>query len=353
MLNKHLLDKDIIADIIITIKQCRQYGIKLSEILKHIELSKSRYYEFINRLGKQHTNKPCKTNTVINPYAITESERLKILSYARNNGNYYHRELSYKMIDEDIVYVSPSSCYRVLKEKELIREYKIKTKCSQSHKYSNKASLPDELWQADITYLKYQNKDIYQLSFIDVYSRYIVLSVSLLSMDGHTVTDVFNVFIEKNKSELKRIPTLQTDNGSCFISSEFKYALHKFNITHNRIHPGTPTENAIIERWNRTFKELLYLEDDADTFEVLIANTEKVCYYYNHQRYHKSLRYVTPHTFYRGDPEEIFNIRKQKLECAKAKRKFDNIGGIKKISSDFDIKRISTGCYGIEMKNKG
>jgi transposase InsO family protein len=116
------------------------------------------------------------------------------------------------------------------------------------HRYSNEDYVPDELWQTDITYLRYQNKDVYQLSFIDVFSRYIVLSVTLLNMTSSTVSDVFEKYIEKNKDKLKRIPIIQSDNGSPYIGKEFQQVIQKFNFTHNRIHPGTPTENVIIER---------------------------------------------------------------------------------------------------------
>ena len=34
----------------------------------------------------------------------------------------------------------------------------------------------DELWQADITYLEYNGKDVNQLTFIDVYSRFVVFA---------------------------------------------------------------------------------------------------------------------------------------------------------------------------------
>ena len=101
-------------------------------------------------------------------------------------------------------------------------------------------------------------------------------------MQSKTVSDVFEIYIKKNKSKLKQIPKIQSDNGSCFIADDFKKLLTKYTMSHIRIHPGTPTENVIIERWHKTFKELLNEEIEPNTFKELIDKTANVCYYYNH-----------------------------------------------------------------------
>jgi transposase InsO family protein len=224
------------------------------------------------------------------------------------------------MIDENIVFLSPSSVYRILKQANLIKNNKKTKKYDWEHKYSNQAYAPDELWQIDITYLKYKNKNVYQLSFIDVYSRFIVLSVTLLNMQADTISSILKKFLEKNIKKLKNKPILQSDNGSSFISSEFRSVIGKYNIIHNTINPGTPTENAIIERWHRTFKENLFEYMPGKDYQDMLDKIEKTCYIYNYKRYHSALGYVTPFEYYRGNPEAIYKKRKEKLILAKQKR---------------------------------
>ncbi|GLI54158.1 transposase [Thermodesulfovibrio yellowstonii] len=272
--------------------------------------------------GKEEPVKKARFGRNVN--ALTEEEKDAIVKYALGKPKYYHREMAWRMVDENIVYTSASTVYRILKENGLIRENERKKRYGWVHRYSNEASYPDELWQADITYIRYRNRDIYQLTFIDVYSRYVVLSVPLRSMDSTTVSRVFERLIEQKQDELQRRPKLQTDNGSCFIGSEFRGVVTRYLVEHTTIHPSTPTENVIIERWHRTFKELLYEQEEPEDFETLVKNIQAACDYYNYKRYHSSLKYMTPYEWYRGEPERIESERRMKLQEARLLRRAIN-----------------------------
>jgi len=311
----YLSDTSLKKKILQTVQLYIIYGIKLQIILLHLGVSKRQYY-YIKRHPQSHIHYIPKLSYV----KITAKEEQKVITYAKLHTELYHRELAYRMLDEGIVSLSASSVYRILKANNLILSNSSKTSYGWTHKYSNEAGAPDELWQTDITYLKYQQHDVYQLSFIDVFSRYIVLSVTLLNMTSSTVSDIFNKYIEKNKKTLNRIPVIQSDNGSPYIGKEFQAVIKYHKLTHNRIHPGTPTENVIIERWHRTFKELLEELKEPKIFSELIDKTNQVCYYYNHVKYHSSLGFVPPYVFYRGNPNKIFEERKIKLAIAKKKR---------------------------------
>ncbi len=323
-MSKHF-DQSTIIDILDVVKRYKSYGITEKNSCTMIELPFSTFYSLKKRICHGINRQEIK-RIIPNPYKITQEEKEKIVDYAKKNPQYFHRELTYRMIDNGIVSVGESTVYRILKENDLIGKYKKKKYYGWNHLYSNEASAPDELYQADITYLKYNGKDVYQLSFIDVYSRYVVFSSTLTNMTSSTVSDVLSLFIEKNKDFLHRVPRLQTDNGSCFISYEFQKVIEKYKLTHTTIHPGTPTENVIIERWHRTFKEILSELKEPDSFEDLIKITEEAIYYYNYLRYHKSLDYVTPYEYYRGNPGLIFIERERKIKEARENRKKMNIG---------------------------
>jgi len=322
-MNKHITEKDIIEPLIASIDRYTEFGFKLEKTLCDFELSRTRYFNFKTRIASQDFDFSRKKSNKKASHSITQEEQEKIIKYALNNTNYFHRELAYRMIDENIVCVSPSTCYRVLKQHDLIKSNKSQARSWQCL-YKNKASRPDELWQTDITYIRYRGKDLYLLIFIDVYSRFITFFKLLTSMDSKTVSDCFENFIEKNHNFFKRKPVLQSDNGSCYIGGEFKSLISRKKYEHVRIHPGTPTENAIVERVNRTVKESLYECEEPDNFEHLEKLIDQVVDYYNYKRYHKSLNYVTPHTFYRGKPEIIFEERNRKIALAKIERKMMN-----------------------------
>jgi len=320
----HITDKEIITPLISSIDKYTEYGFKLRKILDNFELSRTRYFNFKSKISLKDFDFSRNKSNKKPSHSITSDEINKIIEYALNNTNYFHRELAYRMIDENVACVSPSTCYRILKEHDLIKSNKLKTEKSWRGIYNNKALQPDELWQTDITYIRYRGKDLYLLIFIDVYSRFITCFKLLTSMDSKTVSDCFENFIATNLRFLKRKPKLQSDNGSCYIGGEFKSLITRKNFEHIRIHPGCPTENAIVERVNRTVKESLYELEEPDNFEHLEELIKQVIDYYNYKRYHKSLNYVTPHTFYRGEPNKIFEERNRKIALAKLKRKAAN-----------------------------
>jgi len=305
-----------------TIEKIRLYKIfKLNQILDRLGLSKRQYYYIKKAIKITKVETRSNIKKVISINKITDTEKEAVIKYALSHTGYRHRELTYRMIDENIAYLSESSVYRVLKEANLVQNYKRNHKYGWIHKYSNYASKPDELWQTDITYLKYKLKEVYLLSFIDVYSRYIVLSVLMSNMESDTVSEIFEKYYEKNKTNLKNKPRIQSDNGSCYVGWEFKQVMDKYMLGHDRIHPGTPTENIIIERWHRTFKEILMEQEEPKNYEELFDKIKKTVYYYNYKRYHSALGYMPPIMWYRGEPEKLFRDRKEKLYEARKRRK--------------------------------
>lgn len=307
------------SDIVQTGKRYKGYGVDLREYCNGIGISLSRWYR-MQRMVHTGMKAKDKQKPKASPYALTQEEEEAVVAYAVAHPKYYHREMAYRMIDENVVYTSPSTVYRILKKHGLIRENVHKKRYDWVHRYSNQAQSPDELWQADITYVQYKQRDVYVLSFIDVYSRFVVLSELLANMESGTVSRVFQRFVEGVQDSLYQVPRLQTDNGSCFIGTEFRSVVQQYVKEHTTIHPATPTENVIIERWNRTYKELLYEMDEPEDLHELVENTRQACYYYNYERYHQSLGYVTPYEWYRGNPQRIYEERERKKREARKYR---------------------------------
>ena len=112
------------------------------------------------------------------------------------------------------------------------------------------------------------------------------------------------------------------------MAREFAQTLDEMAVGHHLIRPHTPTDNAEIERCNRTIgeridEELEGLEDAnfAKAQEVI----DGVIDHYNHRRLHSSLNYLRPVDYYRGDPEPLLAERRRKLQTAKELRKQENI----------------------------
>jgi len=173
------------------------------------------------------------------------------------------------------------------------------------------------------------------LIFIDIFSRYITYHSLLTNITGYTVSRHFKAAISKLNTQRK--PRLQTDNGSCYVSQEFREVVNALKVKHNFITPHCPNQNAEVERCNRTLKEELLNYPVAKTFEELERIIEKMIKYYNEERYHSSLNYMPPKIYYRGNPELLKKERVKKLEKARRERIRANLIAYKKqIVSSFN-----------------
>lgn len=169
--------------------------------------------------------------------------------------------------------------------------------------------------------IRYHGRDFYLLTYFDVYSRYVVYQSICTSMTGDTIKETSEqALIETGKTP----EIIQSDNGSCYISSEYRSFVSKNKIKHRYIHPHCPNENSEIERYHRTARELADTgsEDDFVQFEQIYKHQKE---YYNNVRYHSAIGFVTPYAKYTGQADGILAERKKKLEKAKEKRFKQNI----------------------------
>ena len=258
-------------------------------------------------------------------YALLDHERRAIVDYALAHPELRHRELAWKMLDESVVGVSSSSVYRVLREAQLVCRWKPKRK-AQGTGAPSTPGRPDELWQTDIRYVKVARRNYYLLSFLDVYSRYVVHHELLTSMDGLSVSIAAAEALATLPADVR--PTIQSDHGSGFIAHEFAGTLAESGVGHTLIRPHTPTDNAHIERYHRTIGEQIdeRLEACARVdFTSAKAVIAEIINHYNHHRLHAALSYLRPVDYYRGNPAVLLAERRRKLITARELRKQENL----------------------------
>jgi hypothetical protein len=76
-------------------------------------------------------------------------EREAVIRYAKAYPNPRHLELAWKMVDDDVAYLSPSTVYRILREEELVPTWPPRRKKRRREDHE-KAQRPDARWQSDI-----------------------------------------------------------------------------------------------------------------------------------------------------------------------------------------------------------
>jgi transposase InsO family protein len=283
-----------------------------------LEISRSSYYRWRATDWMKPTTSRSSAGSM---YALLDGERQAIIDYALTHPEVRHRELAWRMLDEGVCGVSASSVYRVLREANLVCRWTPKVKAKGQGR-SDAPGKADESWQTDIRYVKVGQRNYYLLSFLDVYSRYVVYHELLQSMDGVSVSIGAASALATLPKDVR--PTIQSDHGSGFIARDFTETLGESGVGHTLIRPHTPTDNAEIERYHRTIGEKI---DEHELQDVTQAKAviEGIIDHYNHHRLHSSLSFLRPVDYYRGDPEALLAERRRKLQVARELRKQENL----------------------------
>jgi len=168
------------------------------------------------------------------------------------------------------------------------------------------------MWQTDFTYFKIIGWGWYYLATVlDDYSRYILAWKLFTTMAAGDVKEVLDMALLKTGLDRIRVnhrPRLLSDNGPCYISGELKEYLEDHDIDHTRGAPYHPQTQGKIERYHRTMKNVLKLQNHYFPGE-LKKEIEHFVEYYNNRRYHESLNNVTPADAYFGKRKTILSNR--------------------------------------------
>lgn len=297
----------------------------VATLLKHLGISRSSYFRWKKREAwKQEQAKPVPP---VQAFEALPEEKQTVVKYALDHPSIRHRELSWRMIDADVAYLSSSTVYRILRTENLMCLRPGRKK--RYREEIEKASRSDEIWATDLMYLTLSDSQYYLLNFIDEYSRYLVYWELLTSMDGHSISLAAQRALEtlemNDKGQVTTKPIIRSDNGSGYISREFGGLLAHHELTHHRIKPHCPEENGVMERCNRTLREAIEVHDLVGRYdsEQTIGG---IVDHYNHERLHSALEFQTPATWYRGNPAEVTAARRLKLSQARHRRKQFNLG---------------------------
>ena len=289
-------------------------GLRALRFVDWLGISRSKYYDWRERYGKAN-----KHNCLIpRDHWLQDWERRAIIDFHHEFPLEGYRRLTFMMLDRDVVAVSPSSTYRVLKAAGLIDTWN--TKPSKKGSGFEQPLRPHEHWHIDVSHINIAGTFYYLCSLLDGCSRSIVHFELRPSMTEADVETILQRALEKFPSAKPRIIS---DNGPQFIAKDFKEFVRIAGLTHVKTSPYYPQSNGKIERWHKSLKADCIRPGtplDIDQARRLIAGFVE---HYNTVRLHSAIGYITPHDKLLGKDMAIFATRDQKLASARLQRKIN------------------------------
>jgi transposase-like protein len=275
-------------------------------------VGQSKYYHWQKRYGQANGHNA----EIPRDFWLEAWEKAAILAFQVDQPDEGYRRLAYIMLDAEVVAVSPSSVYRVLKEAGRLKKW-AKSPSSKGTGFQQPQK-PHQHWHIDIAYINICGTFYYLCTLLDGYSRYVVhweIRTQMTEMD-------VEVIIERAREQFPQAkPRIISDNGPQFVARDFKEFIRWCGMTHVRTSLFYPQSNGKLERWHKTVKgecirpgSPLSLEDARRLVAQFVA-------YYNNQRLHSAIGYITPKDKLAGRENEIFAERRRRLERARENRR--------------------------------
>jgi transposase InsO family protein len=220
------------------------------------------------------------------------------------------------MIDRDLVAVSPSSVYRVLKNAGRMRRHNGKPSLKGAG--FQQPLRPHQHWHVDVSYINISGTFFYLCSLLDGCSRAIV---HWEIRERMTEADIETILQRARERYPDARPRIISDNGPQFIARDFKEFIRICGMTHVKTSPYYPQSNGKIERWHRSLKSECIRPGVPLSLADARRLVENYVRHYNEVRLHSAIGYVTPADKLAGRDPAILAERDRKLEAARERRR--------------------------------
>jgi len=259
---------------------------------------------------------------------IPDETNQAVLDLALEKPELSPREIAVTFTDTRETFVSEASVYRLLKAHDLITSPAyILMKAADC--FANPTTAPNQRRVGDALPARSDRLHVsqghqvmpeaffqhdgwlYLSTVLDDFSRYIIAWKLCTTMTATDVTATLEIALEAaglDTVKVRHRPRLLSDNGPSYVSGELADWLQDNGMTHTRGRPYHPMTQGKIERWRRSLKNIILLENYFLPGE-LEARIGDFVPFYNNCRYHESLDNLTPADVYFGRGQRILERR--------------------------------------------
>jgi transposase InsO family protein len=202
--------------------------------------------------------------------------------------------------------VSPKRVYRLLREDNLLcvrkRKFLVTTDSNHGRQvYPNLAremllTAINQLWVADITYIRLATEFVYLAAVIDAFSRRVIGWALERSLEADLTLAALRMALELRQPAAGVVH--HSDRGSQYASGDYTDLLKAHGCQISMSRKASPWENAGCESWIKTLKyEEVYRQEYRDLAEARASIGRFIDQVYNQKRLHSALGYRPPVEF--------------------------------------------------------
>jgi putative transposase len=202
--------------------------------------------------------------------------------------------------------VNPKRVYRILREDNLLcirkRKFVVTTDSNHGRKvYPNLARTMvltgmDQLWVADITYIRLREEFVFLAVILDAFSRRVIGWALDRSLEDQLTLAALIMALSRRSVQSGLIH--HSDRGSQYASGDYTDLLKGNGIGVSMSRKGNPWDNAACESFMKTLKyEEVFRSEYRDLHEAHLSIREFLEKIYNEKRLHSALGYLPPAEF--------------------------------------------------------
>jgi putative transposase len=155
----------------------------------------------------------------------------------------------------------------------------------------------DQLWVADITYIRLNNEFVYLAVVLDAFSRRVIGWALSRRIDAALTLAALDSAIAARQPKPGTL-VHHSDRGVQYASADYVNRLKDHGITISMSRKGTPQDNAFAESFMKTLKyEEVYMTEYANIIEANDQIRHFIEEVYNRKRLHSALGYMPPAEF--------------------------------------------------------
>ncbi len=202
--------------------------------------------------------------------------------------------------------VNPKLVYRLMREDNLLcvrkRKFVVTTDSNHPRKvYPNLApelilTATDQLWRADITYIRLREEFVFLAVILDAYSRRVIGWALERNMEDELTLTALRMALSRRAVQAGLVH--HSDRGSQYASNDYTDLLKANGIDISMSRKGNPWDNAACESFIKTLKyEEVLRNEYRDLVEARASIAEFLEKIYNQKRLHSALGYLPPVEF--------------------------------------------------------